>query len=404
MRPASSPCSPPLLIGRATRRGSSKGRSGAPTRGGAFGVTFAQMNSYLHIPHGRLTLLLYFVLRISSLPGDLVPRSHLCSKPPVTVLDLISPGSGIYSSKLPALAQTMTTMDGLQERFRSTGLTDTRPSPSDQVSLQQRRAVSTPVPRYLFRVFTRHSDGSTDKNWVKSKDFVAGLASATQDVSESTTPQDTAKNIWGHLKWMSFANDNLMSWTSSLLFAIQYIFYRHADNRDRSDFRDINILVVDTNGLPEGAFIRDIELINAFSKHDENLADFERFRSSRFYFGEYLSQGALNIRGRSEVVSAQDMFDAGLLELRDEFQQSYATSKWEWANKVLELREAYTRNDVLQNVSPQQIQVAVTVGRLFGRKFRLPIGFQLTAICSGCLKVEIVAPAFENEFFTGEIR
>lgn len=96
--------------------------------------------------------------------------------------------------------------------------------------------------------------------------------------------------------------------------------------------------------------------------------------------------------------------DAGLLELRDEFQQSYATSKWEWANKVLELREAYTPKDVLQNVSPQEIQVACTVGRLFGLKFRLPIGFQLTAICSGCLKVEIVAPAFENESFTGEVR
>jgi hypothetical protein len=296
-------------------------------------------------------------------------------------------------------------MDGLQKRFRSIELADTHPSPSDRVYLQQRRAVSTLVPRYLFRVFTRHSDGSTDKNWVKSKDFVAGLATATQDVFESTTPQDTAKNIWGHLKWMGFANDNLMSWTSSLLFAIQYVFYRHADIRDRSDFRDINILVVDTKGLPQGAFIRDIDLINAFSRHDENLANFEQFRNSRYYFGEYLSQGALDICGRSQVVSAQDMFDTGLLELRDEFRQSYATSKWEWANKVLELREAYTPPmDVLRNVSPQQIQVACTVGRLFGRKFRLPIGFQLTAICSGCLRIEIVAPAFESEPFTGEIR
>jgi hypothetical protein len=295
-------------------------------------------------------------------------------------------------------------MDVLQERFRCIELANTHSRLSDRVPSQQRGTTSRPIPRYLFRVFTRHSDGSTDKEWVKSRDFVAGLATATNDVFESTTPEDTAKNIWGHLKWMGFENDNLMSWTSSLLVAIQYVFYRHADTRDRSDFRDISVLVVDTKGLPSGALIRDIDLINAFSIHNKDLASFERLRNTSYYFGEYLSQGALDIRGRSEIVSAQDMFDAGLLKLRDEFRQSYMTSRWEWANKVLELRKAYMPPmNVLRDLSPQEIQVACTVGRLFGRRFRLPVGLQLAAICSGCLKVGIVAPAFENEWFTGEI-
>jgi hypothetical protein len=264
------------------------------------------------------------------------------------------------------------------------------------------------VPRYLFRVYTQHSDGITTKDSVMSRDYVNRhhTATITTNVSECVAPKDTARFIWGHLRWKRLDSDNLMSWTNSLLFAIQYAFYRHAHPRDGSDFKDINIMVIDTAEYPEGTFIRDMDLINAYSTYSKDLEYFRQLRTEKsyhgeaFYFGEFLSQGALTISGRSKIVSAQSMIDARLLELRFLFGQSYENPKEEWAKRVLELREEY--NSLSQTVSRRKIGLACDIGRLFGEGFRLPVAIQLAAICLGHLTVEPVAPAFEGEEFDGK--
>jgi hypothetical protein len=277
------------------------------------------------------------------------------------------------------------------------------------------------VPCYLFRVYTEDSDGHTDGDWVMSRDHVEGnhhTPTITPNVLESATtpppPKETARLIRGRLKWQHLEKDNLMSWTSSLLFAIQYVFHKHAFSRGSLAFEDINILVVDTAGFPADSFIRDMDLINAYCTYDAELENFRNLRTEKlrggeeFYFGEFLSQGALAIGGsdgggrRSKIVSARSMIDARLLELRFAFQQSHDDPKEGWPRKVLELRADFITNPPSRTVSRRRIGLACETGRLFGREFRLPVAIQLAAICPGRLAVNTVALAFEGKGFDGK--
>ena len=67
-----------------------------------------------------------------------------------------------------------------------------------------------------------------------------------------------------HLCWWGKPTDpdNLVSWTSSLLFAFQYIFYRHNHSRDRSSLDGIDLCIVDTATFPDGGFLPDMDLIH----------------------------------------------------------------------------------------------------------------------------------------------
>ena len=79
----------------------------------------------------------------------------------------------------------------------------------------------------------------------------------------------TAILIADHLWWTrDERSDNLVSWSSSMLFLIRYIFYRHYDSNDRSSLHDIHLLVIDTEKFPARTFIRGCDLISAFEKFD----------------------------------------------------------------------------------------------------------------------------------------
>src|ERR1700722_578744 len=135
-----------------------------------------------------------------------------------------------------------------------------------------------------------------------------------------------------HLQW--WGKDNLVSWTSSLLFALQYIFYRHTDSRDGSSLDKIYLCIVDTVSFPKGIFLRGMDLINAYCLFDANLLGLKGLRTRKhrdftgsFYFGEYLSQGALRIEGKCRIVSAQEIMDQRLSSLQPEFGKSMMTEK-----------------------------------------------------------------------------
>jgi hypothetical protein len=131
-------------------------------------------------------------------------------------------------------------------------------------------------------------------------------------------------------------SDNLMSWTSSLLFAIQYAIWRL--NIGRHSASDIKICVVCTDDFPPGQFMRDVPLLEAYrstaQRLDSEIPRFFDFRlgSEDYYNGEYLSQGAVNISKRSCVVSLQQLIDAGLYRLYPEFED--ADGKTKWAKRV----------------------------------------------------------------------
>jgi len=102
-------------------------------------------------------------------------------------------------------------------------------------------------------------------------------------------------------------SDNLVSWTSSLPFALVYMFHLHAN-------------IADTTRLPRGVFLRDLDLIRAYNSFDADLAETEKLRTQkqggRFYFGDYLSQRALNMKGKCDIVSDSALIDQGLFYLQ----------------------------------------------------------------------------------------
>jgi hypothetical protein len=84
-------------------------------------------------------------------------------------------------------------------------------------------------------------------------------------------------------------DDNFVSWTSSLSFALVYMFHLHANLKHESEFTDIQFRIIDTTCLPRGVFLRDLDLILTYSPFDANLVEMETLRTlkqgGRFYFG-----------------------------------------------------------------------------------------------------------------------
>ena len=77
------------------------------------------------------------------------------------------------------------------------------------------------IPRYLFRVFTPKSCGTTDASWTKSMDARHGREDSTKDILARRDNRQVARMLNRHLRWLEGPDDNLVSWTSSLLFLLR---------------------------------------------------------------------------------------------------------------------------------------------------------------------------------------
>ncbi len=127
------------------------------------------------------------------------------------------------------------------------------------------------IPRYLIRISTPRSDGSNDEIWVKSTAAKNGHENRSVDIFAMDDKQQAATAINKYLRWRGTEADNLVSWTSLLLFVLQYIFYRHKHRKDRSNLEDIKLCIIDTTTLPEGVFLRDMDLMDAYRQFNADL-------------------------------------------------------------------------------------------------------------------------------------
>jgi hypothetical protein len=218
------------------------------------------------------------------------------------------------------------------------------------------------VPRYLFRTFDEASPGTNNDNEIASVESRGRLPGQGRiDLLQRERIQ-AAERLYSHLYKPIFdvyTNDNLMSWTSSLLFAIQYAIYR---GKWRSP-GDIKICVVDTREFPQGQFARDLwlfEAIESTTLPQGQAREFFEFRQDRpdFYNGEYLSQGTVNIANRSCITSLQNLKDAGLSELYPEFDDPEGST--EWAKRVRGLREAWSTE---QGTNERDVELALQIAR-----------------------------------------
>ncbi|KAF2787277.1 hypothetical protein K505DRAFT_353938 [Melanomma pulvis-pyrius CBS 109.77] len=254
------------------------------------------------------------------------------------------------------------------------------------------------IPRYLFRVYTPRSCGITDTSWTKSKNSRYGNQASRHDIFARTDDKAVAAMLHRHLMWQK-GDDNFVSWTSSLLFALVYIFHLHASLRDGSEFMDIHLCIIDTTRFARGVFLRGLDLIQAYRVVDSNLAQTEELRTrkhgGRYYFGEYLSQGALRIEGKCDIVSASALIDQGLFDLQPAFKEF---TQWPkafappWVYPVLKLRDEI-RHKICSS----------SITQLFGSRWRLPMAANLIASLPYREEDSDILNFFKGTGFTGSL-
>jgi hypothetical protein len=171
-----------------------------------------------------------------------------------------------------------------------------------------------------------------------------------------------------YLRWWEGLGNNLVSWTSSLLFVLVY----------------------------------------------KDLRGFEGLRSKphRWFLGsydpgEYFSQGALKIEGRCQIVSAQRMIGQGLYHIRSEFEDF---AHWErrekppWAEPVIEIRESFYCNKAeRERISAEKLQAALSIAQLFEPRWKLPMAASFIALAAPQNNDESIILTFRANTFTGTI-
>ncbi|KAL2831961.1 hypothetical protein BJY01DRAFT_239907 [Aspergillus pseudoustus] len=170
--------------------------------------------------------------------------------------------------------------------------------PTEQISfpfhpsLEQRRLLpffnANSTPRFLYRLVAPQAPGTSPP----SNAITPAVYRNAPDLFQYP-PKKVANFLLNHLLWQRGHEDgcNLMSWTSSLLFALQYALYRH--RKDNDDLRHITLIIIDTSMFPEGTFIQDMEIMHLFKDADTRLQKFVDYRETEYYFANDRSRALL---------------------------------------------------------------------------------------------------------------
>ncbi|KAE8346757.1 hypothetical protein BDV24DRAFT_123427 [Aspergillus arachidicola] len=258
------------------------------------------------------------------------------------------------------------------------------------------------VPRYLFRIVAPQSAGSTTTSKVKSPATTNSDSDRLEDLFQ-LDPEIAADRLNQHLRWMSGHEQrcNLMSWTSSLLSALQYGLYRHSMDRGKPKLEEISLFIIDTRGFPEGTFVKDLEIMEVFETYHESLENLGELRGGKNYFGEYLTQGELDIEGRCVKVSLQRMIDLGLFELHSGLGNRDGWNRW--ASRVTELRLDFQTGSP-NATTRSEVRKAITLAQsCFGDRWAVPIAAMLLALQPRAQKDAIIISGFSAMFSSEEI-
>ncbi|KLU91271.1 hypothetical protein MAPG_09792 [Magnaporthiopsis poae ATCC 64411] len=180
------------------------------------------------------------------------------------------------------------------------------------------------------------------------------------------------RHLWG--RPTESGHSNLVSWATSLLFALRFAFYRQP--RDGTPLEDIKLCIINTKLFPAGVFVRDLpQTLTSLSRRRN-----EDYRRNGDYFGEFLSQGALHLDGKSCIVSLADLVDRGLLRPHPALDRDHEHHRW--ANWVKQERcrwsdptWAFSRPD--EPVVPAELFSLVS---LFKPGFYLPVAAALSSL------------------------
>ncbi|OAQ67912.1 hypothetical protein VFPPC_04241 [Pochonia chlamydosporia 170] len=256
------------------------------------------------------------------------------------------------------------------------------------------------TPRYLFRVYSKASAGENTNECMKSID---ALENNLTDIFARDDASKTALTLNEHLRWKEKSyGDPFISWTTSILVAIQYAIYKH--KKDPTPLRKIHLCIIDTTLFRSGVFMRDLDLMEEFHdkvpgdhsivvkdrKHtwkERGLNDFchlrkkqHKFYSGVYYFGEYLSQGQTNIKGRSCTVTCDRIINDHLFSLIPSFKVELKDPRAYWADAVVKFRESFYRTEEPASTNGSEFEGAVMIALQYGKMWFLPILANLLAM------------------------
>lgn len=200
------------------------------------------------------------------------------------------------------------------------------------------------LPRYLFRVCDVNSSGINTSRVVASPQSEYGNPEDSATDVLSLSGGQARRLLYNHLaKRSEFQTrksiDNFMSWSSSLMFVIQYAMWRSETLHTPAS--DLQICMVDTRDFPRGQFARDMWLIRHYrpsvlTEPQQEFFDF-RLENPDHDNGEFLSQGMVNLRNKACFFSLQDLMSAGIDTLYPMFKGGpyYGV---QWTDRMLDLR------------------------------------------------------------------
>ncbi|EXM12485.1 hypothetical protein RAB80_011392 [Fusarium oxysporum f. sp. vasinfectum] len=260
------------------------------------------------------------------------------------------------------------------------------------------------MPRYLFRAYDDNSTGRNDKDVIASILSQCGEANSHGIDVFSMDYKEASQMLHQHLDkgpFRSNVTDNLVSWSSSLMFVIQYANWRFCHPRFSHPV-DICICAVDTSQFPRGQFARDKWLLNSFkdaelSDQENNFRDL-RLNRSEYDNGEYLSQGVLHIEKRSCTLSLRRLKNAGPWDLYQEFNvndvENDADVRVQWTKYVKLLRCLWHST---HTTTKANVQCALDIARKCFPGFdQDDMALLLLSFCERKLHRE--NPSFQNPF------
>lgn len=235
------------------------------------------------------------------------------------------------------------------------------------------------TPRYLFRVYSAASAGENSSEWMKSDN---ALKNNLTDIFKRDDASSVALTLNEHLWWTQWnrrksPGDPFISWTTSLLVAIQYAIYKHKTEPPKLD--TIYLCIIDTTLFPNGVFIKDLDLIEEFHDKHRGLSNLRKLRNTKYYFGEYLSQGQTNVYGRSCTVSCDKIINNHLFAMMHQFKVDIEGETSLWANAVVKAREPFyiMEQEAIDN---SEFSGAMAIASEFGTRWSLPMLANLLAL------------------------
>ncbi|KAF5590051.1 hypothetical protein FPANT_6143 [Fusarium pseudoanthophilum] len=193
-----------------------------------------------------------------------------------------------------------------------------------------------------------------------------------------------------------------MSWSSSLLFLLHYGLLRQTQDYDpKPKPSEIRLIMIDTRDFPKQTFLRDLDALNYYHDYNQGLKKLKGLRQMQYYFGEYLTQGHLDIREKCVQMTMQQLIDGGLFTVIFPALDKPNNNWADWAKPVCKLRLGIRESHV---VDQKQIRSAIFMAQgCVGTRFLVPFALMLLGLRSRQSDNAAIANAFHSLFTDEEL-